>query len=62
MAKDKRRTPAPRATVVSYGVSIALGSLPKIPVKIIFPVIFCILPSLFVVVMGPGIIRFLETF
>jgi tight adherence protein C len=34
----------------------------KIPVKIIFPVIFCILPSLFVVVMGPGIIRFLETF
>lgn len=34
----------------------------KIPVKIIFPVIFCILPSLFVVVMGPGIIRFLQTF
>jgi len=34
----------------------------KIPTKIIFPVIFCVLPSLFVVVIGPGIIRFLRTF
>jgi tight adherence protein C len=34
----------------------------KIPTKIIFPVIFCVLPSLFVVVMGPGIIQFLRTF
>jgi len=34
----------------------------KIPVKIIFPVIFCVLPALFVVVIGPGIIRFMDTF
>ena len=34
----------------------------KIPVKILFPVIFCVLPSLFIVVLGPGIIRFVNNF
>ena len=32
----------------------------KLPVKIIFPVIFCILPALFAVVIGPLIVRFAQ--
>jgi tight adherence protein C len=34
----------------------------KIPVKILFPLIFCIMPSLFVVVLGPGAIRIFRAF
>ena len=29
----------------------------RIPIKILFPMIFCVLPSLFIVVLGPGAIR-----
>lgn len=32
----------------------------QIPIKILFPMIFCVLPSLFVVVLGPGAIRIAE--
>jgi len=33
----------------------------KVPVKLLFPTIFLILPAMFIVLLGPGAIRIYET-
>ena len=34
----------------------------KVPVKILFPLMFCILPTLFIAVIGPGVISMMDSF
>jgi tight adherence protein C len=34
----------------------------QVPVKILFPLIFCIMPALFIVVLGPAGIKIFEQF
>ena len=34
----------------------------KLPVKILFPLLFCMLPSMFIVVIGPAALKIVHTF
>ena len=34
----------------------------KVPIKILFPMLLCIFPALFIVIIGPGAIRMINTF
>jgi tight adherence protein C len=34
----------------------------KVPLKLLFPMIFMVLPALFIVILGPGAIKVAETF
>lgn len=33
----------------------------KVPVKILFPLILCLFPALFIVILGPGVLRIMDT-
>lgn len=34
----------------------------KVPIKILFPLIFCLFPAIFIVVLGPGMINIMDAF
>jgi tight adherence protein C len=34
----------------------------KLPVKVIFPLILCLFPALFIVIIGPGAINIMDAF
>jgi tight adherence protein C len=34
----------------------------KVPIKILFPMLLCVFPAMFIVIVGPGAIRVMSSF
>ena len=34
----------------------------KVPIKLLFPTLFCLFPALFVIILGPGVLRMMSSF